>query len=873
MPDAQPHHETEQETELLKADHPQGPPEWQTAWPDPAGFLDAHYGLCGDIVVVRQDPPSFLLTTRDMSEQPGLTCRLDFTRDTVEAERFHAEAAILLHLRLASGQVDVPEPLAAADGAWVVEPDGTDVELPLSARLLALPQAEPGATNIAPSPIGSARIGTYLAHLTRDLEAAQPVESEDDILPLRSAGDLRQAGPAIVKLLRDVSDADIRDPIAKVMVSALRRVQPLGPHLRTQLIHHHPIGIDLLGHIVESEWQPSGFADPSPLGQGWVVALLAASCAELVGMGADGALDILPAVLAFHAHYPLLAEEVKALWPLTVVRIGLLRSTAERQAAHELVSLHSALEEARRRFDVASAVHPAVMEAAIFDALGWPLPETPVLELLLPEIDAAQIRLVDLSVESPLFVAGNFEDPDIDWRLLARAAWETQMGATRFGEFRLSRSLQQDRAENQNFALHVDFCLPAGAQVHAPIGGMLKQIDGRLVLSGKEATLQLEGLDCILADETALFAGDRMGIVAGREGSVGGLRIRLCREPDLTPPLFATERMAGAWKRLALSPSLILGTDLDAPASRAASPVRGWRDRLYDSHGRCFVDLSGAAGLLGYGHPAMAEAAYSQWLLLNGLAGTKAQADFRTALLAHMPKRFDRVLALSDGMQAMEFAHELARAHSGDDKPLRIADERRTGFGRLGHVFWQFERDEDMPDIIVTGSPVPGEALAAVIVASGRLPPALLETRQAPATTAGAVACRIGTAVLQALDDETLREHAQEAGTALHRQLQSLLEDRPALVAIEGEGLAIDLVLGGLEPMELARTIAGYGVLLHATGGDRVALTAPLCLSMTAIDRLVRALELALPLAHPSVAASKAPEDEAPRPDSDDQTI
>ncbi|WP_170975811.1 aminotransferase class III-fold pyridoxal phosphate-dependent enzyme [Rhizobium sp. FY34] len=870
MDDAQPHHETEQETELFKADHPQGPPEWQAAWPDPAAFLEAYYGLSGEIGVLQKNPPSFLL------KQAELTCRLDFTRDPVEAERFHAEAAILLHLRLASGQVDVPEPLAAADGTWVVEPDGTDVELPLSARLLTLPQAEPSTKSLRPSSDASARIGTYLAHLIRDLEAAQPGESDDDMPLLRATSDLRQAGPAIVKLLRDVSDADIRDPIAKVMVSALRRVQPLGPHLRTQLIHHHPIGIDLLGQIVDGNWQPSGFVDPSPLGQGWVVALLAASCAELVGMGTDGALDILPAVMAFHAHYPLLAEEVKALWPLTVVRIGLLRSTAERQAAHgtATAAVDSVLEEARRRFDVASSVHPAVMEAALFDALGWPLPETPELELLLPEIDATQIRLVDLSVESPLFVAGNFEDPDIDWRLLARAAWETQMGATRFGEFRLSRSLQQDRAENQNFALHVDFCLPAGAQVHAPIGGMLKQLDGRLVLSGKEATLQLEGLDCILADETALFAGDRMGIVAGREGSVGGLRIRLCREPDLTPPLFATERMAGAWKRLALSPSLILGTNLDAPASRAASPVRGWRDRLYDSHGRCFVDLSGAAGLLGYGHPVMAEAAYSQWLLLNGLAGTKAQADFRTALLAHMPKRFDRVLALSDGMQAMEFAHELARAHSGDDKPLRIADERRTGFGRLGDVFWQFERDEDMPDIIVTGSPVPGEALAAVIVSSDRLPPALLETLPAP--TAGAVACRIGTAVLETLDDEPLREQAREVGEALHHHLQSLLKDRPALAAIEGEGLAIDLVLEGMEPMELARTVAGHGVLLHATGGDRVALTAPLCLSITAVDRLVRALDLALPLAHPSVAQPEAPQQEASEtslPDSSDHPI
>lgn len=871
MPDAQPDHELEHDTEPRQADEWQGPPAVPqlaslmgpppapSAWTDPQSFLHQHYGLAGELAAVGGDAFFFLL------HQPEATCRLDFTREPPEAERFHAEAVILSHLRLASGHSDIPDPLAASDGALVVEPDDNGTEWPLAARLLALPQAQPAARDLTHGPAAMARIGTYIARMTRDLEAVQPPEGEDDLPVLRASADLRQAGPAIVKLLRDVTDPTIRDPIAKVMVAALRRVQPLGPELRTQLIHHHLIGADLIGHGAGDAWQPSGFADTAALGQGWTIAALAGACAELVDPDADGALDILPAVRAFHAELPLLDVEVKALWPLTVARIGLLRSAAERQASLHPQTAGSALEKARMRFEVASGIHPAVMEAALFDALEWPVPDVPALEPLLPGVDASQIRIVDLSVESSLFAAGNFEDPEIDWRLLARTAWDTQMGATRFGEFRLSRSLQAKSGDSPNFALHVDLCLPAGAEAHAPMGGMLHQSDGKLVLAGKEATLHLEGLDCVLAEDTALFAGDRIGVVAGSPGSVGGLRIRLCREPDLTPPLFATQRMAGAWRRLALSPSSILGLALDAPVIHATSPVRGWRDRLFDGHGRAFVDLSGAAGLLGYGHPAMAEAAYHQWLLLNGLAGTKAQADYRDALLARMPAPFDTVVALTDGMQAMDLATTLAHQAAKDGQTLRIADERRTGFGRLGHSFFQFERDEETPDIIVTGSPVPGEALAAVITTRSLLPVDF----PVPPMIAGAVACRIATAVLEALHDDDLRHNALTAGMALHDRLQDLLVDRPSLVSIEGEGLAIDLVLGGIEPMDLARAVAGHGVLLHATDGNRVALTAPLCLSLSSIDRLAQALETVLPLTTPAVASLAGVHEEDPLPAED----
>ncbi len=94
---------------------------------------------------------------------------------------------------------------------------------------------------------------------------------------------------------------------------------------------------------------------------------------------------------------------------------------------------------------------------------------------------------------------------------------------------------------------------------------------------------------------------------SGAEGSVGGLRLQLCRDQDLVPPLFARPDHAHAWRRICLSPSALFGIDLDAPsvqndrllASRKrhfASTKhyyqqppqieRGYREHLFDMAGR-----------------------------------------------------------------------------------------------------------------------------------------------------------------------------------------------------------------------------------------------------------------------------------------------
>lgn len=813
-------------------------------WPEADEFVAEHYGLAGEIVAVDIDPPRFFVQYEEV------TCRLDFGEEPGQFERIKAEHELLHRLRAETGRVGAPEPLASQQGPDFINLDGSAAEGDQAfARLFAFPPGEPMPPVEQLSEQELARIGAFAGQLLRDLVAVseqEGYETSTSILLVNT--DLRQVGPQVVHCLRSMTDPLVRDPIARATVTALRQVQPLGEQLRVQLIHHRPVGDSLVGVRAENGWVPTGFTDPDMVGQGWIAGSLAGVCAELLQKGVSDAFAVLPVVRAFHDELPLTETELTALWPLVLAALS--RDRAQLELAADTDTENTSLAASRSGFDKAMAIEPAVMHAAILETIDWPRAPDPEFQPLLPELDLKDLRLVDLSPTSPLFVDGNWNDPEVDWRLLARIAWETKMGATRFGEYRLSRGSSD--ADARNVALHIDFCLPAGATVAAPFGGTLKQTGGPLVLSGKDATLYLEGVETVLAEGTMLFAGDRIGSVGGPEGSVGGLRIRLSRSADIDPPLFVSGNEFGLWKRLVLSPTLVLGVDVDAPEITANGYIRGWHEFLFDNSGRRWIDLTGAPGILGYGHGDLAEAAYRQWLTLGGTAGTNLELEYQAALLQDMPGHLDTVLALTDETQAFEIASQLAEKLFEEPDRVTIADERLSGFWRNGSHAWLFQKDDKVPDIVVTGTPVPQERLAAVIISRSVLPEGL----ELPQPDATAVACRMGLTVLDALDDTALRQTAAANGEALRNKLQEIAKRNPALARIEGAGLYLELQLSGVDTAEFSKQLQDLGVLVTPLPSrDRITLLAPLSFSEQSARDVAEAIAACLP----AIAAEDGP--------------
>lgn len=826
-------------------------------------ILREHYGLSGRAEAVVPGPSAHpagddqpLARKSYVIDNGHMRYRLDIG-NTEAAEELALEARILRHLARQPDAPDAPEPVPTQTGLDVVIPAEEGGE---AIRLITMHDGteRPAAHRLDAEDMG--RIGRLAGRLATSLS-----DFDEPGLVRPVDADLRHAGPVVLRLLSGVSDHAVRDPIAKVLVTALRQVQPLGPMLRIRPVHHDLTLSVIRGRSDEDgSWRPRGITDVAGVISGWLVASLAVTCADLIAHGGDDPFDILPLIRAFHDTCPLTEPELRVLWPLIVARACVLAAEAEHEAIAnaapdgENAALAVSTDHAGRKvFAVTTGVHPALMEAAILDVTEFDTGNLAVLSedvcRLLPEIDVEQIRLVDLGIDSPLLIDGNWTDPEIDWRLLARVSWETHMGATRYGEYRLSRSIGSDGLEADNYALHVDICVPAGSVVVAPFGGMLKEVGQQLVLVGRDATLYLEGLVCPLAEGMALFAEDAIGSVAGSEGSVGGLRIRLCRNEEIVPPLFTTPSRAGAWRRLCPSPSQLLGIDLDAPAPEHGEPLRGWRAHVYDGTGCAMTDLTGGAGIVGHGHPALAEAAYRQWSLLAGSVVFSAEQRFREQLLKTLPQGLDVVAAIGHAHDLMDMAQNLLRddeqqpgffdledGNTPDPSPaLRIADERQTGFGRTGRHMWQFEKDGALPDIVVTGSILPGKPLAALVTRGD------LANRFVSRTEIDAVDYAVATAALVALRDDGLQDNARLVGDHLHTALKNVAQRHGA--EIGGEGLVIDLVLPESDAETVATALEKRGFPTpQIDSPGHLPLRPPLCLDLTTADKIVESIDAIL---------------------------
>ncbi|TQX86443.1 MULTISPECIES: aminotransferase [Rhizobium] len=649
---------------------------------DAAEIAATYYGLSGEFIELgSQQDRNFRLDTGEARYVLKI-CYADYA--TVELE---AQNAALRYLRAMDGAPRVPEIIPTVGGAEIVALSINDQDLQI--RLLSYVEGQ-GLTRRKHLPTATvAALGSLCARLAKSLSGF-----DHHGLDRTLQWDLRRAGPVAVHLLSAITNHEARDRIAKAMVTAVKRIQPLAAHLRVQPVHHDITGDNVVarpdghGNLI-----PDGVIDFGDIIKGWVVGDLAVTCASLLHHADGDPLFILPAVAAYHAVMPLSGVELQALWPLIVARAVILVASSEQQLAidpdNSYVRDNIVLE--REIFEVATSTNADFMDAAILRAVGIdPQPiDTSAWMPLLAGIDTADILSLDLSTTSPLLDDGNWLEPDIDWRLLAKAASETGLAATRYGEFRLSLTEPLALQPPKNFALHCDVCLPAGTIVNAPFAGSIINDAQHLVLVGQDVCLHLDGIACSLEDGAEIAAGHVLGSIAGEEGAVGGLRVQLCRSPALVPPLLCARHAAPAWSALCPSPSALLGPGIEAPKASGAERLacrmrhlaasqkhyyanppqieRGWREYLFDVEGRTYIDMINNVTILGHAHPRLNAAIGRQWSLLNTNSRFHyaAIADFSERLAALAPKGLDCVFLVNSGSEANDLALRLAWAYTG----------------------------------------------------------------------------------------------------------------------------------------------------------------------------------------------------------------
>jgi 4-aminobutyrate aminotransferase-like enzyme/Ser/Thr protein kinase RdoA (MazF antagonist) len=511
--------------------------------------------------------------------------------------------------------------------------------------------------------------------------------------------DARHASALVNYLLPVIKDEQQRALIAAAAEQAGRRLQPLLDTLPVQAIHMDITDDNAVwARDAGRHWQLQGVIDFGDLVRTWRITDLSVTCAALLHHAGGDPFVILPAVQAYHAVNPLQHEELQALWPLIVARAAVLVLSGEQQVSIDPSNTYSRdnLTHEWEIFRVATSVPLALMEAAILTAVGHALPaiDSEGFAPLLPGLVGREFALIDLGVLSPHFEAGNWEQEGIDQRLLNEAAAAHGLAASRYGQYRLSRTRPDSADEPDTFPLHVELRVPNGTAVESPFAGVVHQApDGALQLDGPQLSVRLWGVTPSLHSGAALVKGQVLGAVSGP------LRVQLCRGAQLNAPLFCTPSHAPAWQALCPSPAALLGLACDAEPEldgktllqrREASFARtqkhyyvdpprierGWRNHLIDMQGRSYLDMLNNVAVLGHGHPRMAAVAARQWSLLNTNSrfNYAAVAEFSERLLKLAPEGMDRVFLVNSGSEANDLAIRLAWAYSGGRDMLSVLE-------------------------------------------------------------------------------------------------------------------------------------------------------------------------------------------------------
>ncbi len=214
-------------------------------------------------------------------------------------------------------------------------------------------------------------------------------------------------------------------------------------------------------------------------------------------------------------------------------------------------------------------------------------------------------------------------------------------------------------------------------------------------------------------------------------------------------------------------------------------------------------------------------------------------------------------IVLPPGYLQAAYAH--VRAHGG----LTIADEVQVGFGRLGNVFWGFEDQQVVPDIVVLGKPIANGFPMGAVVTSPAIASAFDTGMEFFASFGGnPVACAAALAVLDVLEQENLQARAADLGQRFIKDLAALKERHPLVGDVRGRGLFVGIELvGDRQTLAPAAWEASYVVnrlrerqILAGTDGPMhnvLKIRPSMVVEMADLDYVTAALDQALgELAH-----------------------
>ncbi|DBB09461.1 hypothetical protein WJX82_008347 [Trebouxia sp. C0006] len=182
---------------------------------------------------------------------------------------------------------------------------------------------------------------------------------------------------------------------------------------------------------------------------------------------------------------------------------------------------------------------------------------------------------------------------------------------------------------------------------------------------------------------------------------------------------------------------------------------------------------------------------------LDGRAAAQAAVDAAHKVGGHVSAFFCESI-LSCGGQVVLPAGYLQQVYDVMHQAgaVCIADEVQCGFGRVGSHFWGFELQSVVPDMVTLGKPIGNGFPMGAVVMTPKLAQGFSNGMEYFNTCGGCTgAAAAGVAVLEAIEEDRLQQHAHQVGTYLIHQLEALQKDYPCIGHVRGMGLFVGFEL------------------------------------------------------------------------------
>jgi acetylornithine aminotransferase len=160
---------------------------------------------------------------------------------------------------------------------------------------------------------------------------------------------------------------------------------------------------------------------------------------------------------------------------------------------------------------------------------------------------------------------------------------------------------------------------------------------------------------------------------------------------------------------------------------------------------------------------------------------------------------------------------------------LIVADDIQAGCGRTGTFFSYTQLNAD-PDLVCLAKPLGGGLPLSAVIGSEKVADVLSYGNHGTTFGGNPVACAAGIAMIDAIHEDNLMEHAETIGKYINDEIQKLAAKHPQIIDIRQYGLMIGITVDKEAKYYAGKALQKH-VLINATSVNVIRLLPPLTIS------------------------------------------